>query len=331
MLQFAWPWNFLFLPIPYVARRFGAPAPVREEGALEVPFVEDFMGGALADAPREHRPRWLMALAVGAWVLLVCAAARPEWLGEPTDLPASGRDLMLAVDLSGSMQTRDFVIEGQPVDRITVARRVGAEFIRRRVGDRTGLILFGAQAYLQAPLTLDRETTATLLEEAVIGLAGKETAIGDAIGLAVKRIRESPQDSRALILVTDGANTAGSVAPLTAARLAADEKIRIYPIGVGADEMTIRTFFGARKVNPSEDLDEPTLTAIAEMTGGRYFRAKDSARLEEIYRLLDELEPVAREVNVYRPKRALFHWPLGLALLLAVFLTLRRHWGGGWP
>ncbi|MEO5334202.1 MAG: VWA domain-containing protein [Magnetococcus sp. YQC-5] len=314
------------LPVPWFVRRWFAPLPGTDTHALEIPFLGDFDGSITQHIAPKRSNRWVLFTAFLAWFLLVLAAARPMWLGEPTDLPASGRDLMLAVDLSGSMQTKDFKINDQPIDRLTIAKQVAADFIRRRVGDRTGLILFGVQAYLQAPLTLDRETTAHLLEEAVIGLAGKETAIGDAIGLAVKKIRESPKNSRALILLTDGANNAGVVPPTKAAQLAATEGIKIYAIGVGADEMMIRTLFGTKRVNPSEDLDEKALTEIASITHGRYFRAKDTTQLEEIYRLLDELEPVTREMQTYRPTRALFFWPLTLALLLAAWLAVRQEW-----
>ncbi|MBF0427645.1 MAG: VWA domain-containing protein [Magnetococcales bacterium] len=329
MLHFEWPWIFLVLPLPWVARRLLAPRPKQDEAALEIPFIADFQWSSFPSIAPERPLRWLWYTAILAWLLLVCATARPAWLGEPVDLPASGRDLMLAVDLSGSMQTKDFKINGNPIDRLTVAKQVAADFIRRRVGDRTGLILFGLNAYLQAPLTLDRETTARLLEEAEIGLAGKETAIGEAIGLAVKKIRESPKNSRALILLTDGANTAGVVSPLKAAQLAASEGIKIYAIGVGADEMMVRSLFGTQRIDPSADLDEKTLTAMADLTHGRYFRAKDTATLEEIYRLLDELEPVAREKQAHRPTTALFYWPLTLSLLLAGLVLARQKWGRG--
>ncbi|MBF0271944.1 MAG: VWA domain-containing protein [Magnetococcales bacterium] len=325
MLHFEWPWLFLALPLPWLARRFFASVPRQEEAVLEIPFAEDF-AACFVSSPenrlRTEKKRWIVAIV--AWLLLVGAAARPEWLGEPLELPASGRDLMLAVDLSGSMQTKDFRLHDQPVDRLTVAKQVAADFIRRRVGDRVGLILFGLNAYLQAPLTLDRETTAHLLEESEIGLAGKETAIGEAIGLAVKKFREGPKNSRALILLTDGANTAGVVPPLKAAQLAADAGIKIYAIGVGADEMTVRSFFGPQKINPSSDLDEKTLTEMATLTQGRYFRAKETTALEEIYRLLDQLEPVAREQQTHRPTTALYFWLLIPAMLLAASLLLPR-------
>ena len=232
---------------------------------------------------------------------------------------------MLAVDLSGSMEEEDFIIKGDKVDRLTATKYVAGEFIQRRVGDRLGLILFGEKAYLQTPLTFDRLTVKTLLYESAIGLAGKSTAIGDAIGLAVKRLREKDDKSRVLILLTDGANTAGEVEPLAAAELAAREKLKIYTIGIGADEMVMRSIFGSRRVNPSADLDEKTLSAIANKTGGRYFRARDIEQLEQIYALLDDLEPIEKDVQRFRPQAALYYWPLAIALLLMCIVVMKRH------
>jgi len=209
----------------------------------------------------------------------------------------------------------------QVTDRLTAVKAVAGNFIEHRKGDRLGLILFGDQAYLQTPLTFDRETVRTLLNEAAIGLAGKSTAIGDAIGLAVKRLRERPAENRVLILLTDGANTSGSVDPLKAADLAAREGVRIYTIGVGADEMLVRGFFGTQRV-PSNELDEATLTAIAQKTGGQYFRARDIESLQKIYALLDKLEPVSQDEETFRPIHELYAWPLSGALLLTALLAL---------
>ena len=195
---------------------------------------------------------------------------------------------------------------------------MAGEFIQGRRGDRVGLILFGSRAYLQTPLTFDTETTALLLDEAEIGLAGRETAIGDAIGLAVKRLRNDAANDRVLILLTDGANTSGEVEPLQATEFAAREDMTIYTVGVGADEMLIRDFFGQRLVNPSADLDEDTLTAIAERTGGAYFRARDAEALEQIYQRLDELEPVESDQETVRPVDELFYWPLSAALIIVL-------------
>ncbi len=317
MMQFAWPWCWLFLPLPWLLRRFLPALQTQPEAALQVPFLDDFQVVS-GQAGTQVAPRWSLWVAILAWILLVAAASRPQWLGEPLELPVSGRDLMLAVDLSGSMEAEDFQLEGRTVNRLTATKAVASEFIQRRVGDRIGLILFGQQAYLQTPLTFDRQTVTQLLQESAIGLAGKETAIGDAIGLAVKRLRHQPVDSRVLILLTDGANTAGEVSPLKAAELAAEVQLKIYTIGIGADEMVVRSLFGSRRVNPSRDLDEKTLTAIAEKTEGKYFRARNLEELEQIYQLLDELEPVNEETQFFRPTRTLYPWPLAIAGLLAL-------------
>lgn len=327
MLTFAWPWLFLLLPLPLLLRWLFPAQAARDEAALQVPFLEDFLP---SQAQRGSRPpaRWTLWLALLAWLLLVTASARPEWLGEAVQLPVSGRDLLLAVDLSGSMEIEDFTIKGSAVDRLSAEKWVVGDFIERRVGDRIGLILFGRQAYLQAPLTFDRKTVRTLLDEAVIGLAGKETAIGNAIGLAIKRLKAQPAEARVLILLSDGANTAGEVEPLKAAELAKQAGLKIYTIGIGADELLVPTFFGSRKVNPSAELDEKSLREIAAMTGGRYFRARDTAELTQIYQLLDQLEPVPKEEQSYRPTSPLFFWPLGASLLLATLLALWHNWPG---
>jgi Ca-activated chloride channel family protein len=340
MFQFEWWWAFGLLPLPLLFRLL-LPGVRTQEAALRVPFVNDFTV-AHSHTANIRSGGVTLWLAVLAWLLLVGAAARPQWLGDAVELPISGRDLMLAVDLSGSMEINDFEINGRAVDRLTATKLVAGDFIDKRVGDRLGLILFGKQAYLQTPLTFDRETVKKLLDEAVIGLAGKETAIGDAIGLAVKRLREEEKQESAdgmkptannkladkiLILLTDGANTAGEVEPIKAAQLAAQSGLKIYTIGIGADEMLVRSFFGVRKYNPSTDLDEDALKKIAKETGGKYFRARDTEELQKIYQLLDKLEPVTKETQQFRPVSSLFMWPLALAMLLAsivVVIRLRR-------
>jgi Ca-activated chloride channel homolog len=318
MIHFDWPWLVLLLPLPWLIRRFVQPVVAAREAALRVPFLEDFADSESQTVRRSLR--WPLWLAVLGWVLLLSASMRPQWLGDLIEIPVSGRDLMLAVDLSGSMQEEDFIMKREKVNRLIATKYVAGDFIDRRIGDRIGLILFGEQAYLQTPLTLDRETVRTLLYESAIGLAGQSTAIGDAIGLAVKRLRKHEDSNRVLILLTDGANTSGVVEPLEAADLAAGEGLKIYTIGVGADEMIVRSFFGNRKVNPSADLDEETLTAIAKKTGGLYFRARDTEELEKIYEALDKLEPIERDVKRFRPRQALYYWPLSLAFIIAIVL-----------
>lgn len=321
MIEFAWFWMFLILPLPWLVHRWLPAAADHAGAALRTPFLEEFEGLPGFHRTGQTKPVRLW-LACAAWLLLVAAAARPQWLGDPIEQAVSGRDLMLAVDLSGSMEIEDFVLQGRQVDRLTATKQVAGRFIERRVGDRLGLILFGERAYLQAPLTFDRKTVQVLLDEAVIGLAGDKTAIGDAIGLAVKRLRDNPADQRVLILLSDGANTAGEVQPLQAADLAQRAGLKIYTIGIGADELVMRDFFGTRRVNPSKDLDEVTMRGIAEKTGGRYFRARDVQELEEIYGMLDRLEPVERDKHYFRPHVELYPWPLAAALLLAMLLAM---------
>ncbi len=322
MIHFEWPWLLALLPLPLLVRWLLPARMTVEQAALKVPFLDDF-SDTETKAVAQHDKLPLLLASI-AWILLVVACTRPQWLGEPIEQAVSGRDLMMAVDLSGSMEVQDFFINKKPVDRLTAVKWVANDFINRRVGDRIGLILFGTQAYLQAPLTFDRKTVMTLLDEAYIGMADKDTAIGDAIGLAIKRLKNQPADSRVLILLTDGANTAGEVSPLKAAELAAANKLKIYTIGVGADEMIVRSFFGSRKVNPSADLDENTMVKIAESTGGRYFRARSSDELNNIYMLLDKLEPIEKDKQFFRPRTELFYWLLALALVLSGFIGIYK-------
>lgn len=322
MIHFEWPWLLSLLPLPLLIRWLLPACNPVEQAALKVPFLDDF--SEVETRVVSQTRRWPFLMASVAWILLVAACTRPQWLGDPIEQAVSGRDLMLAVDLSGSMEVQDFVINTQTVDRLTATKWVAGDFINRRAGDRLGLILFGTQAYLQTPLTFDRKTVMTLLDESAIGLAGDNTAIGDAIGLAVKRLKNQQVNSRVLILLTDGANTAGEVSPLKAAELAAENQLKIYTIGIGADEMLVRTFFGAHKVNPSQDLDEETLTAIAEKTGGVYFRARNTDELSRIYQLLDQLEPVEKDKQYFRPRSELYYWPLAGALLLAAVIASSR-------
>lgn len=319
MLTLAWPWLLLLTPLPWLIYRWLPPAEVHM-AALRVPFLQAFDTLSHRGGRRASRYGVLLGVLL-AWLLLMLAAARPQWVGELAQVPISGRDLLLAVDLSSSMSERDFIADEMRVDRLTATKQVAGEFIRRRAGDRIGLVLFGQQAYLQTPLTFDRRTVATLLEEAQIGLAGRSTAIGDAIGLAVKRLRREDARNRVLILLTDGANTAGQLAPLDAARIAQRAGVRIFTIGVGADEIYVQSLFGLQRVNPSAELDEDTLTQIAELTGGQYFRAHDTEALEEIYTIIDRIEPVVQEPEQYRPRADLFYWPLAGALLLATLLA----------
>jgi len=322
MLEFQWSFIFYFAALPLLIWLLPA---VKQASitTVKVPFFSNFWK-SLASIT-EQTKWWIKLLAILAWLLLLAAAARPVWIGEAIALPVEGRDLMLAVDVSGSMQETDMKINGREVDRLTMIKYVAGDFIERRKGDRIGLILFGQQAYLQTPLTFDRKTVNVLLSESIIGIAGKATAIGDAIGLAVKRVRSTSDNNRILILLTDGQNTAGEIQPIKAAELAQQEGLKVYTIGIGADEVYRQTYFGSRRINPSLDLDEATLRKIAELTGGQYFRARNTKELDNIYAMLDELEPLAKEDQFYRPTEVLFYWPLTLSMLL--LLTVYRFRG----
>lgn len=321
--EFASPWVFWFLPLPLLAY-FLLPRAKKERAAVRVPFFAQVQAIYQHEGFSQAANAMLKIMVLSSiWLLLVIAAARPQWMGESVSLPASGRDLMLAVDISASMRERDMLVEDQYVERIAVVKFVAGDFVKRRKGDRLGLILFGSEAFLFAPLTFDLNTVNKLMQETQIGFAGGKTAIGDGIALAIKRLRDRPASQRVLILLTDGANTAGELAPRQAADLAAQEGIKIYTVGVGASEITQRDFFGRlRTVNPSADLDEESLRYIADKTGGAYFRAHNPQELIQIYEHLDRLEPIEQEEETFRPIHALFYWPLALALILSFVLAL---------
>lgn len=324
MLEFAWPLAFFALALPLLthllprARQQGGPA-------LQVPFYAEWMG--LGDEARRDRLRTGLWLPLLAFILLVTAAARPQWVGEAETPLRSGRDLMLAVDTSGSMAADDMAIGGRRVDRLTAVKLVLGDFLDRREGDRVGLILFGQTAYLVTPLTFDRRSLRHQLDDTVVGLAGRETAIGDAIGLAVKRLRERPQQERVLILLTDGANNAGELQPLQAAELAQANQVKVYTIAFGSEAQ--RGPFGM--MLPSAEMDEPTLERIAERTGGRFFRARNTTDLAGIYAELDRLEPLEQEAERIRPRAELYVWPAAAALLLGLLALLwQPAAGAGW-
>lgn len=324
MITLAWPWILFALPLPWFAVRW-LPAAQTDAGGAALRFPLRIALGTAAPgqaSPPSAWQRWRVLIGLVAWGLLVLAAARPQWVGEPIPLPLAGRDLLLAIDVSGSMEQEDYELDGRAVSRLAVVRTVAAAFVERRAGDRLGLILFGTRAYLQTPLTFDGATVAAMLRDAVVGLAGRETAIGDAIGLAIKRLREQPDGQPVLILLTDGDNTAGALDPLEAAELAAQAGVRIYTIGIGGGELGVRALFGMRLLRQAGDFNPTTLQRIATITGGRAFTVDSRQELEAVYAELDQLEPTEREQRTYRPQRALFVWPAALALLLSLLLSV---------
>jgi len=322
--EFAWLWALLALPLPWLAMSFLPAAPQRLQAALRVPYARAFaaMRTSTESSRRLRLRRWLPLL---GWALLCVAAARPQQVGDIVRPPHSGRDLLLAVDLSGSMQQQDMQLGGDAVDRLTAIKAVLGDFLNRRIGDRVGLILFGTQAYAVTPLTYDRETVRQQLLTSEVGLAGPNTAIGDAIVLAVKRLRAQQQADKAtthvLVLLTDGVSNAGAVEPLKAAELAAAEHLRIYTIGFGG-EGQVDPLMGFALPMQDDSVDEDTLRKIAEQTGGRYFRARDTESLAGIYAELDRIEPSLHEGRIERPRIELYPWPLAAALLIGVLLVV---------
>ena len=320
MLSLLWPWALALAPLPFVYRWLQKPAEINIR-ALRAPML----AAVAAVEPvslkvTTWRNRLLMTLLTLCWLSV---------LGDPVALPTAGRDILIAVDISGSMERKDMVLRGQAVDRLVAVKAVVGDFVVERAGDRLGLVLFGEKAYLQTPLTFDRETMQTLLLEAQIGFAGNGTAIGDAIGLSVKRLQDRPKDHRVLILLTDGSNNAGALEPSEAADLARRAKVKIYTIGIGAERQEQRGLFGRTTVNPSADLDEATLTEIARTTGGQYFRARDPQELASIYEQLNKLEPIEQDAETIRPVATLFHWPLAIAFMLSLIVfTVNRRRGG---
>lgn len=317
MFELQWPWLLALLPLPLLI--LFLPAQKKDDAALRVPFFAQIKNIENKTHALRSRTRSSALLLWLIWSGLVVAAANPQWIGEPVSMPNSGRDLLIAVDISGSMKIPDMKYQGQEIRRLDAVKMVVGDFVKNRKSDRLGLVLFGTQAYLQAPLTYDRQTVNTLLQEAEIGFAGDQTSIGDAIGLAIKRLRARPDSQRVLVVLTDGANTAGELEPIKAAELAEKEHVKIYTIGFGAEEMIVDNgFFGSRKVNPSADLDEPTMQAIADKTGGQYFRARNLEELSEIHHTLNRLEPVDSEEEKFRPVKSLFFYPLAAAFILSL-------------
>ncbi len=319
---FAWPWLLLALPLPWLVRRL-LPAAPSAAPALRVPYGErlDAIGGRSVRA----RPQSLGLLPWLAWALLCVAAARPQQLGEIVQPPQVGRDLMMAVDLSGSMDERDIELGGRVVTRLTAAKAVLADFLERRSGDRVGLVVFGDRAYALTPLTRDLDTVREQLDGTVTGLAGRATAIGDAIGLATKRLQQQPTEQRVLILLTDGVNTAGALDPAKAAQIARDSGVRIHTIAFGGYGAGLSVFGVPIRMPGNSDMtDEAGLKRIAELTGGRAFVARDVDQLAGIYAEIDRLEPVKMPGQRLRPRIERYVWPLSAALLFALLVLWQR-------
>jgi Ca-activated chloride channel family protein len=313
VLEWGAPWLFLLLPLPWLVRRF-LPAHREPRPSIRVPFmvVLQRVGGEAGEtgAAVNRRLRlqwWLLGL---CWLALVVALARPLWLGEPIVREKPMRDLLIALDLSGSMDTQDFSdVDGQVTDRLTAAQQVLDDFLAGREGDRAGLIFFGTAAFVQVPFTDDIGVVRELLGEARVRMLGPRTAMGDAIGAAIGLFQRSEVDERVLIVLTDGNDTGSMLPPARAAEIAADNGVVIHTVAMGDPEAA-----------GEQALDEATLNAVANATGGRFFRAGDRSGLEEVYAALDEINPRRVETRSYRPRHELFQWPLGFATVFSMLI-----------
>ncbi len=311
MLTIAHPWLLLLIPLPWLIYKL-LPAHHERKEAVRVPFMQRIAQSLKLQPGKElvvsKRPfsQWLMLSL--AWLCLVAAIARPQWLGEPIIKELPMRDLLVAVDLSGSMEAKDFTnAEGNAIDRLTAVKQVLDTFLARRDGDRVGLILFGSAAFVQAPFTDDLDVVRELLDEAQIRMLGPRTMLGDAMGLAINQFERSEVDERVLIVLTDGNDTGSLIPPDRAAVIAHDNGVVVYTIAIG-DPAAVG----------EQALDEKTLKDIATTTGGDYFRANDRQELEAIYDHLDEINPRQVETQSYRPLTDLYIWPLAASLLLTL-------------
>lgn len=318
MYHFVNPYVFAILPLPFIIRWI-VPAWKKQIGdAVYFPLFEKFKG-LQSHSPNSQTSLTRFILALIVWTLCVCAATRPQYAGDPIKTSGEGRNLMLVLDLSGSMGEMDFVLQNKPVRRWDAVRAVAKNFVDKRTGDRVGVVLFGERAYLYAPLSYDLKTLKTLLNEADVGMAGSQTAIGDALGIAIKNIADVPAKSSVIVLLSDGISNAGVLQPLKASELASRSKIKIYTIGAGSDIKEMNGLFGNIVLPRENEIDENTLKKIAEQTGGKYFRAKNTTELVDIYNEIDKLEPVENDDIFIRPTKELFHYPLGIAFGIVVF------------
>ncbi|KAB1079044.1 VWA domain-containing protein [Methylobacterium soli] len=321
------PLALILLPLPLLAARLMPAEAVGNSGALRVPA--SLVGAARTSAPVAGRGRGRTLLTWTLWAALVGALAGPRLVLQATALPASGREIMIAMDLSGSMERRDFALDGETVSRLTAVKRIGSDFIRRRAGDRIGLVIFADQAYVAASPSFDTATVAHALEEANIGLVGRSTGIGDGLGLALRRLdpRDAGQDAGAgqpppstakvVILLSDGANNAGQTKPQDVAELARDLGIKVYTIALGPRDL-------ANADGEQDVVDVETLREMAQVSGGKAFRVKTTEDLIAVADAIDGLEGGRAKAPPLPLRRDLWPWPAALAFLCAAGLLATR-------
>lgn len=331
MFEFHWPWAAILLPLPLLLPYLWPKPETQEEDHLEGqrqtllhPRLDALQAAYQTRRLRRQLGGWIYKGLLGLlWVALVLALMRPQWLTPYTEVSTPGYDLMLAMDASHSMDALDFTVGGTQVTRMQVVKGVMGRFIDSREGDRIGLIIFGSQAFVLSPLSLDRHAVRQLLDGVVSSIAGQGTALGDAVALGVKKLRERPPQSRVMVLIADGDSTHGNFAPVEAARLARMAGVRIYVIGVGSKQEKIPIYEEGRiKYRDDLTMNEDTLQEIAKTTGGAYFRATDTRALEEISERVGQLEKTQAEARTAFLPEPLFRWPLALALLALLGLGL---------
>lgn len=325
MFSFAWPWMIVLLALPVLVRLLGPRAKI--ENAPRVPEIffphVDRLKACFPVQGHGGKNGRAIGFVLGLlWLCLTCALMRPQLVDQFIPLQSTGYDLMLAVDLSGSMQALDYTKDGAQISRLEIVKSVVGDFISRRQGDRVGLILFGSMAYQHVPLTLDTPSVRKMLDNTMVGEAGDTTAIGDAIALAVQNLRHRPEKSRVIILLTDGGDNASVIPPLAAANLARQYGIRIYAIGVGRQGLVPMPGQYGQIVLTQFDLDEGLLQKIAKLTGGNYFRAADTKALQNIYGQINKLERTQAGNRSYLIRRPLYRYPLGGALTMLLLLSL---------
>jgi len=305
MYQFLWPIVLLLLPLPWLVRKWmrAGQGEAALSGALKVPFfnrLKKLNGGNISEQHFVSPVLWWLA-----WTFFVAAAARPVWIGEAQQVSKEARNIVLTLDVSGSMEEKDFDINGRPTTRLNIVKNLARDFIQKRTGDNVGLVIFGSEAYTYAPISPDTKTLEELLGEIGIGMAGNQTAMGDALALAIQTASAVPENARIVILMSDGVSNAGVVQMEEALRLAQQAKVKVYTIGIGSDPKTLQGFFGFIQSSSGVDLDEATLQKVASDTGGQYFRAKSTQDLKKIYDTIDSLEAVESEDVTVRPRKEL--------------------------
>ena len=327
MIYFASPYALSLLFLPFLLHYILPPIKGLHGDALRIPFIDDLekisiksgsiwnVGKSAADYGLSKK-FWFLFL---VWFLLVLAAARPQKIGEPIRLQNDSRDIMLVLDISTSMLQPDFAFRGQRIDRLTAVKKTASDFIKKRANDRVGLILFGTRAYMQAPLTFDKNSVDEILWSMQAGMAGDSTSIGDALGLALKNLKDNKDiENKVIILLTDGENNDGSLSLAQAIKLAKDEGIKTYTIGVGSRD----TFFGLL-LGQARGVDEKGLSDLAKATDGEYFRAENTTSLQKIYNAIDQLEPSSQDEQFVRETKELYYIPLLIAIFLGMILAVK--------